>query len=278
MNSWTEREVELIIQDYFKMLFAELSSLNYSKAAHRRSLLQLLNNRTEGSIEFKHQNISAVLINLGQLYIRGYLPRFNYQKILEDKVVEYLMSDQSIEKQFKAYVNKKISSLNFSKFDNVLVEAPFSSRNLFQEPSPAYSKAGVKINYLEKEQRNISLGNAGEEFILSYEKWNLLRIGKENLAKQVRWIAKEEGDGFGFDILSKNIDGTDKFIEVKTTTLGKETPFFFSRNELIFSEENSLNYHLYRLFNFENTPKLFFKNGGLNSICQSVPISFKGYF
>ncbi len=276
MSSWTELEVELIVRNYFQMLSAELLGQNYSKAEHRRFLLPLLNNRSEGSIEFKHQNISAVLINLGQLYIRGYLPRFNYQKILEDKVVEYLGTDDSIENKFKAYVEKEISPKALNRFENLIVEAPSLSN--FSEPTPAYKKAPVKINYLEKEQRNISLGLAGEDFIFSYEKWNLSQMGKGKLAMQVRWISQEEGDGCGFDILSKNMDGSDKYIEVKTTTLGKETPFFFSRNELLFSEEKSLDYHLYRLYNFEKSPRLFFKNGGLNLICQSVPIPYKGYF
>jgi len=93
----------------------------------------------------------------------------------------------------------------------------------------------------------------------------------------VRWIAHEEGDRAGFDILSKNINGTDKYIEVKTTKLGKETPFFFSRKELDFSIEKSENYHLFRLFNFEEQAKMFIKNGNLNSICHSVPMTIKGY-
>lgn len=276
MSAWTEREVEIIVSEYFNMLTAELTGKSYSKAEHRRYIIPLLNNRSEGSIEFKHQNISAVLINLGQLYIRGYLPRFNYQKILDDKVIEYLRMNKSLENKFKAYVEKEIPCLNSNQFENLLVEAPPLSK--LSEPAPAYSKSPVKINYLEKEQRNTSLGMAGEDYILSYEKWNLSRKGKEKLSEQVRWISQEEGDGCGFDILSKNIDGTDKYIEVKTTTLSKETPFFFSRNELLFSQEKTLNYYLYRLYNFENTPKLFFKNGGLNSMCQSVPIKFKGYF
>jgi hypothetical protein len=57
----------------------------------------------------------------------------------------------------------------------------------------------------------------------------------EKFAEQIRWISKEEGDGTGFDILSKHLDGKDKYIEVKTTKPGKETPFYFSRNELTFS-------------------------------------------
>lgn len=82
-DDWSKIEVKLIVADYFNMLSAELKNENYSKTNYRRNILPLLNNRSEGSIEFKHQNISAVLANLGQPFIKGYLPRFNYQRILE---------------------------------------------------------------------------------------------------------------------------------------------------------------------------------------------------
>src|SRR5690606_8332359 len=109
-------------------------------------------------------------------------------------------------------------------------------------------------------------------------KWQLRKQGKEKFAEQVRWISKEDGDGAGFDILSRNLNGTDKYIEVKTTKLAKETPIFFSKNELDFSVENSGNFHLYRIFNFEEQANMFNRIGALNHICRSVPVSFKGYF
>lgn len=274
--SWSELEVELIIADYFSMLAIELAGENYSKAEHRRNLMPLLNKRSEGSIEFKHQNISAVLINLGQLYIPGYLPRYNYQKMLEEKVIDYLVLDRSIEKNFKLYVEKNPKISRQHDFNKVIVDAPAISA--VSEPPSIYNRNPIKINYLEKEQRNSKLGTLGEKFVLEYEKWQLTKTGREKLAGEVKWISKEEGDGAGFDILSKNFDGTDKYVEVKTTTLGKETPFFFSRNELLFSENKSDSYHLYRLFNFDKGAKLFIKNGNLGKICHSFPISYRGFF
>lgn len=274
--SWSELEVELIVADYFSMLATELAGENYSKAEHRRNLMPLLNNRSEGSIEFKHQNISAVLINLGQLYISGYLPRYNYQKMLEEKVIDYLVLDSSIEKNFKLYVEKDPKISGHHDFNKVIVDAPAISA--VSEPPSTYKRNPIKINYLEKEQRNSKLGTLGEKFVFEYEKWQLTKTGKEKLAEEVKWISKEEGDGAGFDIPSKNFDGTDKYVEVKTTTLGKETPFFFSRNELLFSENKLDKYHLYRLFNFDKGAKLFIKNGNLGEICHSVPISYRGFF
>src|SRR5690554_8096402 len=107
MSPWSGIEVELIVADYFSMLSKELSGKQYKKSEHRRSLLALLKDRSEGSIEFKHQNISAVLIKLGQPYIKGYLPRYNYQRMLEDKVIDYLFGHQSVEEQFKQFARSE---------------------------------------------------------------------------------------------------------------------------------------------------------------------------
>ena len=276
MDSWSIYEVELIVTDYFQMLSDELTGKPYKKSEHRKNLLPLLNNRSEGSIEFKHQNISAVLINFGQPYIKGYLPRYNYQKILEEIVINYLYNNLGIEDKFKQFADKDVHIKSTVNFEKLIIEPPVLG--LVAEPSPSYHRSPINVNYLEREQSNNKLGKSGEELVLHYEKWVLIKNGKDNLAEQVRWISKEEGDGAGFDILSKNNNGSDKYIEVKTTKLGKETPFFFSRNELIFSQQHIKDFHLFRLFNFESEARMFTKIGGLDTICHSVPVSYKGYF
>lgn len=276
---WSNKEVELIVADYFNMLKDELTGREINKTKHRRQLIPILQNRSEGSIEFKHQNISAILINLGQPYIRGYLPRFNYQSILEDRVIDYLKYNSDIEQKFQQFTEKEISKPhNVIEFESLIVRPPSPSTEEFKEPKIPYHRRPIKINYLEREQGNQKLGEFGEDLVIKYEKWKLIKLGRTNLAEKVEWISKEEGDCAGFDILSKNLNGTDKYIEVKTTKLGKETPFFFSRNELQFSLERSVNYHLFRLFNADSNVKMFTKNGSLNQICNSVPIMFKGYF
>lgn len=275
-QDWSHQEIELIVAVYFDMLSKELSGISYNKTEYRKKILPLLSGRTEGSIEFKHQNISAVLIALGQPYIKGYLPRYNYQKQLEVKIIDYLANNPFLENQFKEFAERKVLMNKEVLFENLVVQPPKINKVL--EPIEYFHKNPIKTNYLEREQNNRLLGRAGEELIISYEKWKLLKVGKEKFAEQVRWISVEEGDGAGFDILSRNLNGTDKYIEVKTTKLGKETPFFYSRNELLFSIDHAKNYNLYRLFNFEHDIKMFIKNGGLNSICNSIPISYQAYF
>ncbi len=277
LEPWSDREVELIVIDYFSMLVDELAGIAVNKAVHRRALMPHLNNRSEGSIEFKHQNISAVLIILGQPYIKGYLPKYNFQKILEEKIIDYLTKDITIEKYFKNFSDKEVKpgivDFHSPKF---VVDAP--AIQTVEEPRISMNKRPFKINYLEREQNNHRLGKNGEELVFLYEKWSLNAKGYSNLADKVEWISQTEGDGSGFDILSRNSDGSDKYIEVKTTKLSKETPFYFTINELQYSIDHKERYHLYRLFNFDEAPKMFAKKGDFTTICKSVPVSFKGYF
>lgn len=88
MADWSPEELQAIVSDYMEMLDAELRGQKYRKAHHRRNLLPKLNKRSEGSIEFKHQNISAVLQEAGLQWIKGYRPASNYQNSLKVVVLE----------------------------------------------------------------------------------------------------------------------------------------------------------------------------------------------
>jgi hypothetical protein len=88
-GDWTDEQNAAIVADYFAMLAADIVGRPYSKAEHNR-LLQALIDRPRGSIEYKHQNISAVLKGLGEEWIPGYKPAFNFQASLVDAVVRWL--------------------------------------------------------------------------------------------------------------------------------------------------------------------------------------------
>lgn len=90
MSDWSKEEVQAIVRDYFEMLSAELRGEKYVKAHHRRELQKTLNGRSDGAIERKHQNISAVMSKLARPYIEGYKPLGSYQALLEEMVIEEL--------------------------------------------------------------------------------------------------------------------------------------------------------------------------------------------
>jgi len=63
--------VTLIVADYLAMLTCELTGQSYNKAVHRRHLLAAHAWASEQALEFKHANISAVMLELGFPYLRA---------------------------------------------------------------------------------------------------------------------------------------------------------------------------------------------------------------
>ena len=94
VNGWDWLECEACVQDYFDMLGKELRNEPYNKTAHRNALMMKLRNRSRSSVERKHQNVSAILVELGFTYISGYKPLFNYQAQLRDAVLAHLAGQQ----------------------------------------------------------------------------------------------------------------------------------------------------------------------------------------
>lgn len=274
-GEWSQTEVEAVVADYFAMLSLELRQEPYNKAAHRRDLIQLLNGRSEGAVERKHQNISAILMEFGYPYIFGYKPLGNYQSLLYEVVADRISSDSS----FSAIVQQAVEEpANIPTVEDWLSRLdsppePYTPAPTAERSEPL-RRVRPAINYLEREARNASLGRAGEEFVLNFERARLIRLGQESLADRVEHIAVTEGDGAGFDVRSFEADGRDRLIEVKTTAYGKQVPFFVSQNEVIVSQNYSDHYHLYRVFRFRDDPRLFTLTGALNQICNLSPVQF----
>lgn len=274
-EDWSRAEVEFIVAAYFEMLLNEQAGIAYNKSEIRRRILPLLNNRSEGSIEFKNRNISAVLNKIGQPYVPGYVPAYNYQKqLLEEVVLAYIRDKPEAEKAFRLFA-EAAPAPQALHFETMLEEMPMSAM-LVQEPEVTYNP--VKINYIELEQANKSVGQAGESIAYAYERWRLARAGKESLADTIEWVSQTQGDGLGFDILSKNTNGTDRYIEVKSTKLTKEAPFYFSSREYDFSKRQRSRFFLYRVFNLKANPKLFIAQGAYDEFCTVRPTQFKGSF
>ena len=84
-NDWKDDELALIVVDYFEMLKMEIARIPFIKAQRNRAL-QEKTGRSRGSIERKHQNISAVLEKLGMPWIDGYKPLEHFQDALLDEI------------------------------------------------------------------------------------------------------------------------------------------------------------------------------------------------
>jgi hypothetical protein len=246
------------------MLRSELSGTAYNKSEHRRRLQPLLRGRTDGAIERKHQNISAILQEVGFPPIPGYKPLVNYQQDLRDVVVARLLGDSELQNlaardvEAAATVPAVIDVLDAW----VAPPRPMEPR---RAPGVAERRPLVRnVDYLAREAMNRSLGDAGEAFVLRYERARLVRAGQERLADRVDHVSRTRGDGLGYDILSYETSGKERLIEVKTTRYGAYTPFFVSSNELQVSRAEAESYHLYRVHEFRSRPRLFTVSGSLS--------------
>ncbi len=277
---WRQDEVDLIVADYLVMLQCELAGQPYNKTAHRRRLLQSLPGRSAGSIEFKHCNISAVMLSLGFPYIPGYAPRANFQRsLLVATVSRQVLQHPQLDALALSAVERPAVVSTLSDFSRVVTEAP----PLRRVPPPKAEEARVgrspiRRDYLAREEHNRSLGQAGEEFAVRFEQWRLARSGAGQLAERVRHVSVADGDGLGYDIHSFETDGSDRFIEVKTTSFGERTPFYVSDNELRFARQHDLSYRLYRLFDFRKAPRLFELAGAVENHCQLDATTFRASF
>jgi len=279
-TSWSREEVEATVADYLHMWLLEQAGQSYSKTEHRNALLQKLNGRTPAAVELKHQNISAILMEHGWQNIPGYKPRGHYQGMLAEVVTERIMRDRSFDHAAEVAAGRPAIVPLVTTFEGVLVESPKVRHAAHSTRAPYFEAQNplLKRDYIDREARNSSLGKAGEEFVVAFEQHRLHGLGKKRLANRVEHVALSRGDGLGYDVHSFDEAGRDKFIEVKTTAWGKETPFFLSRNELEFSRAFPKEFHLYRVFEFRKSPRLFDMPGVVERNCLLDPMSFIGRF
>lgn len=282
-DEWTQTELDFIVEDYFAMLARDIRGEPYVKAEHNRQL-QAKIGRTKGSIEFKHQNISAVLRLMGEPVIQGYLPAWNFQRALDDTVARWLRGhpDWLPVPKWKPTAIVRDGDGAFSATS--LAKPDW--RPLFFGPAPAQqnepppleperiAEIGRRYDVAGRDARNKALGDAGEERVFHHEIAALQDAGREDLARRVRWTAQEDGDGFGYDIHSFEPDGRDRLLEVKTTNGWNRTPFHITANECAVAEARRDHWQLVRLWNFAREPQAFALRPPLDAHLAMSPTSF----
>ncbi len=231
------------------MLAADLSGKRYIKSRHSAALMAKIG-RSHRSVEFKHQNISAVLETLGLPWIPGYRPKINYQNAIFDAIDRYLSNHRDI---LEAPVVTQTSADSVSK---IFVAPPVPKESTRGAPA-RLERLVRKFDPVQRDHRNRSLGRAGEEFVLSIERQLLDENNRSDLARKVRWVADEDGDGAGYDILSFTHGGDERLIEVKTTNGAARTPFFLTRNECELARERPLDWTIYRVHMYASSPRIF---------------------
>lgn len=152
------------------------------------------------------------------------------------------IKEDKISKELKEFKLKDFPPIESLKFDYVVLQT-----NEFPEPKGKGKNKGTKIDYSNRSKKFKRIGDRGEQIVLRAERQFLNENGKEDLANLVDQIS-ERDDSVGYDILSFELDGSKKLIEVKSTLrkIGKSN-VYLSANELQVAE-NEKNYYFYIIY------------------------------
>lgn len=133
-------------------------------------------------------------------------------------------------------------------------------------------------SYVNDYKKKLDNGYVGEALVYEYEKNKLIELGRSDLAEKIKWISRDSGDGFGYDIQSFEIEnGSVKeiYIEVKSTSSSLTSDFEMSSNELKFAKNHPDNYKLYRIYKNGKKTKGYVVDASLYDTFDITPTSYK---
>lgn len=268
---WTEVEVELIVADYFDMLNKQLRAESYSKTEHKKRLAANLGTgRHWESLDPKYQNISAVLQQLGYPTVEGYKPRANFQQALFHGIERFLSrSEDPLAGVVDPGAMSQSHALEF--------EQPPEQR-ADQTLNRELGRLIRKFDPALRDERNRKLGELGEARVVDHERNRLIDCGRSDLARKVCWVSRNQGDGAGYDVLSFDLQGRERYLEVKTTLGYKATPFYLTRNELSFSAEHPEQFRIVRLYDFARSARAFELKPPLHETVTLDPLVWQATF
>lgn len=271
-------EPRAAIRNYFALLQAEMRSRATANGppppAHGATIPE--RNESAGRA-LTQRHISAILLEHGLPHARAHRPLGGYPPELREAVRGYLRNHPEIFAAMEADAFRPAPRTDFSSRDlrAVLVEPPSADALGRNSGSSADGDLLAGVDFLACEQRNRSLAQAGEAFVLEFERQRLRSHGLDKFADAIEYTAADYGDAVGYDIQSYALDGSMLLIRVKTTRYCRETPCYLSENELAVARVHGNRYWLYRVFDFADQPHIYLINGALEDRCHLRPTVYR---
>jgi len=155
---------------------------------------------------------------------------------LNKELLDYLDSDfPPIEIVHPVFLNLELSKLDITDNEN--------------------KNTSRKTDYVQKTKRNIKIGQRGEQIVFIAETEFLRKNGRHDLADRVE-PAYDKNPNAGYDIVSYDLEGSEKYIEVKSTHMPEGiNNIFITSNELEVARKS--NYFFYIVFEVDSKqPKI----------------------
>lgn len=197
---------------------------------------------------------SQIVGLFNKLYSNKKIPPWN-----SNKYEKLLHSEKSFESYFdkKEYVNIKIGFPDISKIKVDFIYLKIDKKGLkkIKRVTKHYPKM---VDFKREAARRKRTGDLGEEIVLKKEREVLEKNKKINLSKEVKQISKMDTSA-GYDILSYELSGEEKYIEVKSTSASpRKTLTFIITNNEYEKAKKTKNYYIYIVFNTTSkNPKIW---------------------
>jgi hypothetical protein len=283
VDHWKYEQFQLACDFYIQELKQFLLSKESRKQHDAINYLTTKLNKSNKAVRLKMHHISSILVNSDLPYLEYFSPipcaeigliDWNETQALKTLLVEKFNDPRFVE-FLSSLSDKKDYPTNIE--DSLQIESPpeidvFEHLEVPEQPS---LKIRPKIDYIEREIRNTKLGEAGETWVINFEKKKLVEAGLAQLSNKIVWASKEIGDGLGYDIISYDTDGSKIYIEVKTTSLGKYSAFYLSQKEIEASSALGTRFVIYRIFDFDRSTKFFKVGNNLKDTLDLVATTFR---
>lgn len=241
--------------------------LNIFSATHLDYFINMLGLENNSKSELDKQN--QLLEFKGSDFVMCHWSIFEFSKFLYHS---FGRPNDELPKELKDFKLKDFPPIENVKFEfvNLQTDEPTNSN--------ITNKNSLKVDHSAQSKKFKRIGDRGEQIVVMAERQILTRNGREDLALKVDQISKRD-DSIGYDIQSYDIDGKEKYIEVKSTL--KPVGFcyiYISANELEIAE-NKDNYYFYIVYNVGDKKPKIWKIKGTEFLndrnIEKKPISYK---
>ena len=159
--------------------------------------------------------------------------------------------------ELKDYIDFEEEYPNPEKVKPEFITLEINTERIRPSPKKGQGKSGM-VDFEKENKRHKRLGEQGELVVFRIEKEFLTKNKRTDLAKRVKLISKEDVSA-GYDVLSYELDGNKKSIEVKSTSMSPSSiaNFLITINEYEKAKEIK-NYYLYIVYNAKSeNPKIW---------------------
>jgi hypothetical protein len=181
-----------------------------------------------------------------------------YRDTINQRIQQYCPTDKN---KYRGYpLFRRIRNGLYELIGN---KVDFEQASVESREFDSYRKGGHPEISLERFEQMLkeckTIGEKGERHVLRAEKKRLKKDGRLDLAKKVTRVSLKSV-GAGYDILSFDKDGKERFIEVKASK--KTNPrFYLTANEYETAKKLKGQYWLYRVHNCQSKPSILpFRN------------------